>query len=391
MSPLGVDGAGACPIRARPVYHRAMPYRITSAAGRLMAFALLAALFVGCGRDAAPIVESTPWGAVQTAFGDRFFDPEAREVLFSEQARKDLILVDALDAGRYAFLSVAELRRVDDRRRVGEVAFTVDGWPASIGVEMSRDDQGGWHIDKVAPPDEQQRLLDVLGPTGLPIAREVDPWLGGLAGRDAAGRPTAAVLLLVLGDSLFVDGGDAMPIEQASVVEALKAAIKVRRELADDATATYRPHVALALPRAAPSELHAQLAQWATDAGAEALQLIVRSREGSPAQVPLARRVVAPMGMATNTLRVRRVEGALEVSAGDDPIKVPDAGGQADIAGLGPALETMVERIGRPDGGIIEAHPDLDHGTFIKLRLAARMALPKVPFTSEVPGKEKGK
>ncbi len=353
-----------------------MPLRPTLA---LIGLALLA-----CAEETPEIVETTPWAAVSTAFGDGLFDPGVRAAMFSEAARRDLILPDALTAGRYRFLSLAEMRRIADDRRIGEVAFAVDGWPAALEIELARGADGGWRVERVAPPAVQQRLLDLLGPTGLPIAREVEPWSGGLAGRDAAGRPTAAVLLMVQGDRAFVDGGEPLPVEEGPVVAALTAAIKTRRELADDAHATYRPHVALALPRAAPAPLHVQLADWALDAGAEALQVVVRSREGTPAFVPLARRVLAPQGTVANSWRLVHEKKQLELRAGDERIPIPDAEGDLDLDALGRALKAATESLGAPEGLVLTADPSLTHGTVVDLHLAARAALPKVPITGEV-------
>lgn len=345
---------------------------------------LLACGLCACAEQTPDIVETTPWAALSTAFGGGLFDPGVREAMFSEAARRDLTLPDAITAGRYQFLSVAELRRVDDTRRVGEVAFAVDGWPASLEVELARGADGGWRIERVAPPAVQQRLLELLGPTGLPIARDVQPWSGGLAGRDAAGRPTAAVLLKVQGDHAFVDGGEPLPLEEGPVGAALGDAIKTRRELADDAHATYRPHVALALPRAASSKLHVELSRWALDAGAEALQIVVRSREGTPAFVPLARRTLAPGGTVANAWRIVRGKGALVVEAGDRKTSVPDADGALDLVGLEAALRASADAVGAPDGLVLVAHDDVAHGMVIDLHLAARAALPEVPMTGEV-------
>lgn len=356
---------------------------------RLAALALLttalALPLAACGDGVPDIIEPTPWAALNTAFDTGFFDPAVRAALFTEPARAALILPDRLAPARYRFLSVAELRRVDDRRRIGEVAFTIDGWPASLAVELTLGDDGGWRITEVESTAAQERLLEVLGPTGLPIVKVVEPWKGGFAGRDAAGRPTAAVLLLVIGDRVQIDGGEPLPLEEAPVVEAITHAIRTRRELADDAHATYRPHVALALPRAAPSTRHAELADWAVTAGAEALQLVVRSREGTPAWIPLARRVLAAPGSLHNVLRLGREGSRLVISVDRETIEVPDKSGQPDFDGLAAGLRAMVERVGRPDGGVIVAHPDVPHGALLALHVAARAALPDVPFTSEVP------
>lgn len=344
----------------------------------------LALALAACAEEAPVIVEATPWGAVHTAFGDGFFDPGTREALFSADARAELVLPDALTAGRYRFLSLAELRRVTDDRRVGEVAFAVDGWPATLEVELVRGADGGWRIERVADRADQERLLAILGPTGLPIVRDVEPWAGGLAGRDAAGRPTAAVLIKVHDDRAYVDGGDPLPIEEGPVGTALSTAIKTRRELADDATATYRPHVAIALPRDAPSTLHARLARWAVEAGAESLQLVVRSREGTPAWIPLARRTLAPPGTLANAWRIARGARKLTVTAGQSSVEVPDRDG-VDLDGLAEALRRTAESAGRPDGLVFVAHPDVSHGLLVDLHLAARGALPDVPITGEVP------
>ena len=257
----------------------------------------------------APLEHSAAWVVAQV-FGPSFFDAEQRQALMAPRVDETLHLPALIEHDRYRFLQVAELRRVDADHRVGEVAFALDGWPAELAVELTRD-AGGWRLSRVADDAAQQAIVELLGIRGLPRARTAEPWPGGLAGRDRSGRPTAAALVLGSAAGLWVDG---QPVreEAAAVKSALSDALAARHQLAWVAHATYRPHVAIALPADAPAIRHAQLARWAVEAGAEALMLIVRDPQGGPAFLPLARaEAVAEGEVAPPTITVTQTpEGA---------------------------------------------------------------------------------
>ncbi len=322
---------------------------------------------------------------VNAAFGEDLHDPTARARRFGAPAAEQLVLARELDATRYRYLHPAELRRLTADRLAGEAAFTVDGWPAAITFELGRAGDGTWRVESVAAPEEQRRLMTLLGPLGLPVVRDAEPWNGGLAGRDAAGRPTAAVLLLALEGALYVDGVHRVPNRREPAVEALRAALATRTALAHDAHATYRPQVAIALPRDASALRHALLARWAEEAGAEALMLVVRRADGGPGQLPLARRAPAAPGAHPVVARVRQDIAAVTLTVGDDVRTLPRTAGAADDAALADAFAALHAAHPTLAGVVIEADPDGAHGALVSLLRSAQRAAGELPIATEGP------
>ncbi len=347
------------------------------------ALALLVALS-GCGgSDEASEAAPTAHEVVAAAFGPSFFDPTQRARWLTPEAVAALRLPARLDESRYGFLHVGELRRVNPHRRVGEVAFAIDGWPAALDLELSRSD-AGWRVSGVGDPREQAALLDLLGPDGLASAPSALPWSGGLAGSDRAGRPSAAVMLLSLRGRTWIDGRPLPEPSRDAVVSALRAALEARAQLARDAHATYRPQVALALPRDASALEHTLLAQWATNAGAEALGLVVRGKDQGPGYLPLARRGPAPPGVSEpDVVRLRLGLEGLDMRVARAERAVPFTT-VIDKVGIGQALQTLL-RAHAPRGGLIEPWPDGDHGGIVALLDACRAAAPDLPIATVAP------
>ena len=331
----------------------------------------------------APAAEATTFSTVRDVFEKGFFDATARAAGMSPQAASNLRLPGLLDASRYSFLHVGELRRVTDTRRVGDVAFAIDGWPAALDIELKRS-KAGWKVVGVGKPEAQQALVDLLGPDGLASAPAAMTWNGGLAGRDAAGRPSAAVMLLGVRDRIWVDGRPMRQNAREPVVAALRAALAARAQLARDAHATYRPQVAIALPRDASSLRHALLADWAVEAGAVSLGLVVRTKGAGPGYLPLARRGPAPPGVTEpDVLRMRRDLTGVHFAVGETKQSVA-AADLADKASIGRALEA-IRRSHAPVGAVIESYADGDHGGVVALLNACRAAAPDLAVASAAP------
>ena len=226
--------------------------------------------------------------------------------------------------------------------------------------------------------------MELLGPDGLASSPAALPWSGGLAGRDAAGRPSAAVMVLGVRGRVWVDGAPVEDNDRGPVVAALKAGIRARAQLARDAHATYRPQVAIALPRDASSLQHALLADWAVEAGAVALGLVVRAKGAGPGYLPLARRGLAPPGVTSpNVLRIRRDLTGVHVAVGGAQHSVP-AQALADKSRLGDLLRAL-RREHAPTGALIEAYADGDHGGVVALLDACRVTAPDLAVASAAP------
>lgn len=349
--------------------------------------ALLALLLLtGCAEPQRPVAPPGPWSVVHRAFGASFFDATARGPLLAPEAAQALVLPGLIDAARYRYLQVSELRRVDPDRRVGTVAFAIDEWPAALDVELVRAG-GAWRITQISPPSVQRALLDLLGPDGLPAAAAAEPWAGGLAGRDAAGRPTAAVLVLGQEEDVWVDGAPLAEPEPPAVVAAIRQALEARKQLADEAHATYRPQVAIALPRHASPLRHRLLADQALEAGAEVLLLVVRGERGRPAVLPLARRGPVPPGpRRPPVLTLAHDLAGVAVALGEARVDIPHLDGAIDRNGLGAALTELGRT--RPEGlagARLLINVEADHGLTVALLDVLRRALPDLPVVTEAP------
>ncbi len=320
----------------------------------------------------------TPSAVVTAVFGERFFDAQARSAHCEPSAAQALVLPGLVDAQRYQFLQIAELRRVDATTRAGTVAFAVDGWPLSIGVELRR--QGdAWRLTAVDPPATQRRWLELVG--ALPRAPSARPWEGGLAGRDAVGRPTAAVLVVAFKDEVAVDG---RPVAPGGLEAAVAEALAVRRRLAADAHATYRPHVALALAADAPASRQTGLAEAARRAGAEAVSLVARGAGGGPALLALARRTEAATADARDrVVRLQFAPDGVDLALDDRTRRVAFAGGTVDAAGIAAALQALTQGTPAPAGAVVAADGTTRHGEVIALLDACRAAAPHLALLAE--------
>ena len=213
---------------------------------------LILATAVSCADEEKATTHQTTWAAVGAAFGADFFDETARKRWFTGAAAEQLVLPSMVAADRYQFLGLAELRWMGPNRRQGEVAFSIDGWPATMMIQMTQV-EGRWQFVQVSPAAQQERLVELLGPAGFPIIRGAEKWAGGFAGRDAAGRPTASIMMVSHRAGTFVDGQGPFPHEGAPVKAALRRAMKTRASLAERAHAVYRPQAAIALGMFTPT------------------------------------------------------------------------------------------------------------------------------------------
>jgi hypothetical protein len=348
-----------------------------------IAWLACALLAPGCARRPAE-AGASPSAVVAGAFGPQFFDAEKRRAAFEGDAAERLILPGLVDAGRYEFLQVAELRRTGDGARAGAMAFAIDHWPMALGVELRRG-EAGWRITAVDSPERQRALLDLLGPDGLPRAPSAHPWAGGLAGRDEVGRPTAAVLVLAFGSTVAVDGQDVTPADERAVTAAIGEAIAVRQRLARDAHATYRPQVALALPAAAPAARPAELAEQARRAGAEEAFLVVRGPDGRPALLTLARRTTAPSpSLLARVARARLEASGASIELDGRTAAVPFVAGRVDPGPVGEALRKLAGE-SPPAGVVITADPTGTYGQTVALLDACHAAFPALPLLAEAP------
>lgn len=355
---------------------------------------LCALLLMACG-DApeapAPAASATAtpsarsaWSAAAEAFGPKLFDEKHRARWFAEPIRPAVVLPRLIKAERYQFLQVAELRRVTDDQRVGEVAFAVDGWPMAIGFGVRRTSDG-WQVNGIAEAPVQQSLISLVEPGGLPQSDTAEPWPGGLAGKDANGRPTAAAFVLITGAGLWVDG---QPVADnaAAIQGAIRKALKGRTDLALTAHATYRPHVALAMSADTRARRLPELVDQAVEAGAETLMVIVRDPTGGPAFMPLA--VVEEVPAGEKKLPVIRAQATkdglvLAMSLEIGEVEETLTGTRPTRLQLAPVLKRLQAE--EKAVGILFEPLAGDYARAVALLDLLRTAAPGVPIATRLP------
>ena len=226
--------------------------------------------------------------------------------------RSDIKLLQDLGAQRLTATGIQEVTVIDERTHTLNLGITIDSWPLSLEFLLKKKNTG-WSVSEQTNRRTVRLALTLLSDSGLPQIRKGEPWKGGLMGFDALGRPNASVLLI--GDGVTVSVGRETP--QRLSVSALTASIRTkfeRRARASTAAfATYRPHVAIALPMAAPFERLVDLVRAATGAGTISIQLLANSENG-PSWLPLAvlargekQEQPAVVRISADSLAVRRV------------------------------------------------------------------------------------
>ena len=337
---------------------------------------ILCLLSTGCQTDAA--YSDSAWQFARQTFSKRIHDAKFREGRLTQRATQSLLFAHQLHPGRYRFLHLAELVKTGKTSRDGDVAISIDGWPTKVRFKMEKRD-GQWKVIDVGSTDAQRRILELLGPVGLPYVNEANAWTGGLAGRDGYGRPNGSVLVVVVGGRVYVDGRHEIPYRQNEVAAAIASALELRTTVAKGAHATYRPHVALALTQNAPTEMVSDLTQWAFRAGADAVQMLVRRRNNSPGWLGIGK-IHTSLFSEGRLLSVRIARPHVTVYAvsadGAAPvIKVP-----------APKVEVLTKRLEKlaiarkPTGVVVETTSGTEHLTLVKAVASIQAGLHQVPL-----------
>lgn len=349
----------------------------------LLAFALASSS--GCeGEEKKP--QFSAWSTVKAAFdGKALFDAGARQRHFSPEAIDSLALPSLISPERYAFLYIDDVHRVDAGTRKGKVAFSVDEWPMSLGITLSKTPEGPWKITGVDDPALQRRRLALIGEDGLPAAPTARPWRGGLAARDAVGRPTASVLVLVEPDRVEVDGIPVPKDDRAAHVQAIRDAVARRTRLANDAHAGYTPQVAIAMARRAPAAQLASFAAIAREAEVEEVLLVVRGPGGRPALYPLARITNAEGNVPPPVIEARESEAGLSLTLGEQVVQIPRKGPVIDRDQLRLTMDQMLEAEATPVGVRLYPWASGEHRHTVAVLDAIRASAPGFPILVEGP------
>ena len=391
----------------------------STGASRFAPMALLC-LLAGCDsltvRDTETVRAALP--VVERAFGSA--PANDREPLFTPSAWTVWRGLESGGAGASGdsggtvrLTAVSDLRWVSDAQRAVVVDLEWARWPLAVRADLTLDPVTDWRVTAVDSDGVLRRHLESLGPHGLPRAGAARPWMGGLAGRDGASRPTAAILVLVTDVGVEIDGGRPAPVEAEVVIRGLRAAVARREALAAAAHATARIQAAFALPRETPSGLLPKLCVWGRSAGVREQLLLVRGADGGPAVLALpalddVARAPAPPPAPT-CAAAGAAAGAAAVNAAPrtcDPAWAPylvlsstAAGYTLEAAGeslvLGDLVDASVpEHLGPAVSRLRNAHPGLvglrfrtgpgvSHGQVVGFLDAARIAAPDLPVLPE--------
>ncbi len=331
---------------------------------------------------------TTPLSRLEQVFGPDFFDLTRRTLHLTLEAQRTFELPEVFGRDRYRFLGVTDLRRIDGDHREAVVDVSIDRWPLSVGVSVGRV-LGEWKVTGFEPLEHTRWRLRFLDQEGLPRAGTARPLQVGLDGRDAAGRPSAVIVLLADGETLAVDGRQVENSRDA-VVERLREAIALRQRLAEAVHAQARAQAGLGLRADEVAGRLPVLLEWARAAGLNEAVLLVRAPDGSPAYLPLPRIEEQPPGRsAPPTITCSQELDVLVLEIEGQRATVPiSANGPIDAR----SLEQALAGLRRTHGGIVGIRLPLglysSHGHTAALLDALRAAAPELPVLPVLPSSD---
>lgn len=265
----------------------------------LLLFSLLMPNLTSCSASGDP--QRSAWMITDEVMTEAF---EAQEtpheftrqsaVYLTDEARSELETIrERLGATRpLGLISLSDHGRGE---WIGDYAYMIGSWPSLVRLTLRR--QAGrsdqpWRIHSLPYLDaytklshlvsaEDEGILPTTSPERLPVIREGALWTGGLGGRDQRGRPLSNVLVVWTPPLAYVDGEPLQGVaSRASLSIKLSEAFTQRQKLAEQAQASYTPHVSLALTAGTSASTLVELISWCEGLGAERISLLARSSDG---------------------------------------------------------------------------------------------------------------
>lgn len=319
----------------------------------------LSLTYFGCMGDELP---PSVWLTAQQGL-DIITSPDLEHSAWgSNTISADIKLLHDLGAQRLRATETQEVVVIDERTQTLNLGVTVDSWPLSLEFLVKKKNTG-WSVAEQTNRRSVRLALTLLSESGLPQIRKGLPWNGGLMGVDALGRPNASVLLLGDGVTVSVGGHAPRRFEKTELTASIQGEFERRARASTAAFATYRPHVAIALPMAAPFERLVQLVRSATQAGALSIQLLANSEDG-PSWLPLA--VVAKGAKQEQPAEVRITADSLAVRRATTQAFTPVGRELTEPTRLINALDVDA-RNGLPVRALLfEATKPLNYGDFVQ-------------------------
>ena len=234
------------------------------------------------------------WGVADTVLTARLdVDSTYAERDFSrymnEEVNRQLIRLQKLDPNLRS-VGLLSLNQDLQGKWNGFFAYEIQGWPLLLKFVLSRKDGRSdrpFMIEHLPFFKAYLSLAELIqsspnqqSSSQLSKVRQGATWHGGLIGRDTRGRALSSVVVVWLPPLAFVDG---LPLsgvaDRTQFSNRLAKAFAQRQLLAEQAQASYTPHVSLALPAQAPASQLVELMAWSEGVGAEQVSLIAQSEQ----------------------------------------------------------------------------------------------------------------
>ncbi len=334
-------------------------------------------LFVSCNSDRETTPEMSAWSAAERSFNIELLNENS-----ALRISNKIPLAQFISVERYEFLHILELTYVDERTRNGWFACALDEWPMALPFTMKK--QGvNWNVETIGGEAEQLQFMAFLGSDGLPTVQDARPWEGGgLSGFDLNGRPTTSVFV-GLHKSRVVVSNTSLPFDRKTVTDGLRKAFDARSHIARNAHAMYVPQVAIGLGRNEKVPRLKALLDWAFEAGAQSVELLVKRKDGKPGSIRLARAQLAPRGKTPNALELRLSQKQFRLRSKPEKWITGQLGSPTDGAVWLDALSSVGRNSSSVDGVLLRASPLLNYATLTKAIARVRTVLPHHPLALE--------
>jgi len=280
-----------------------------------------------------------PWPRTEFLLQQGIESSDEKPDWISDSAWADLDVLRAADS-RLGGFHVMQMTLSSDDRREATVRTTFDSWTTTFRVLLERRD-GAWSLEAIQDLPNIKYQLQLTGSDGLPFVNQTTLWNEGLTGIDSSGRPNTSVLIQIMEDDLKVDGRSLRERSEKSVREAIRTAFEEREKLSAQAKATYRRHIALAVPKTANCGEVIDIIQWAGTEGSALTQLLVKTENG-PGWLPLGHTQKMPGSVPIQS----------QISGNNSGFIVTDlSSGRSTFASTSALREAVVKTIRTPLNG----------------------------------------
>ena len=174
-----------------------------------------------------------------------------------------------------------------------------------------------------------------------------------------------------------------MPFDRKTVTDGLRKAFDARSKIARNAHAMYIPQVAIGLGTNEKLPRLEALVDWAFEAGAQGVELLVKRKDGKPGSIRLARARLAPPGKTPSPLELQLSQKQFRLRSKPEKWITNQSESPTDDAVWLEALSFAGRNSSPVDGILLRASPLLDYATLTKAITRVRTVLPHHPLALE--------